>query len=418
MLPPDAPALAALPEAARAILPDVVRLRRALHRRPEVGLELPETQAFLAAELERLGLRPATGRTLASLVAIIEGAAPGPTVLLRADMDGLPLTEATGLDFTSAIEGRMHACGHDTHMAMLLGAARLLVERRAALDGRVVLMFQPGEEGYGGARLMLEEGVLAAGGEPPVRAYALHITTTYASGTIATRAGALLAASDVLRIRVEGRGGHASAPYLALDPVTVAAEIVLALQVMVTRRVDVFDPAVITIAHVTAGTTNNVIPATAELEGTIRTVSEEARTALLVEIERVAAGVAAAHGATVKVEIVPGYPVTMNDPEAATTMLETAAGLAAAPAGTGTAEPDHRMAAPIMGAEDFSYVLARVPGAMAFLGARPPGDDPATTPGNHSDRVVFDEAAMAVGAALSAALALRHLGRDGSSSAV
>ncbi len=411
----DTTPLNSLLAAAQAILPEVVEIRRRLHRHPEIGLQLPWTQAAVVAELERLGLQPRTGRAVSSVTAVIEGGRPGPTVLLRADMDGLPLQEGTGLPFASEIPGAMHACGHDTHVAMLLGGVRLLAERREQLAGRVLLMFQPGEEGYHGARFMLEEGLLdlPAGGSAEVAAegpggslegaYALHISTLYPSGTINLRPGAQLAASDTLRITVRGRGGHASAPHTAVDPITAAAEIILGLQTMVTRRVNAFDPAVITIANVVAGTTSNIIPETAFLQGTIRTVSEEARSAVHDHVRRVVAGIGAAHDTQVELEIERGYPVTVNDAGAAEFVHALAGELLGADA-------VRTLDAPIMGAEDFSYVLQQVPGAFAFLGARPPGQDPATAPMNHSNLVVFDEPAMAIGAALYAAIAIRRLG--------
>jgi len=392
--------------AASAILPELIAIRRGLHARPEIGLHLPETQAAIAADLRALGLEPRLGTALSSVVAVIEGTAPGaatgPSVLLRADMDALPLHEDSGLPFASATDGAMHACGHDTHVAMLLGAARLLLARRDRLAGSVILMFQPGEEGYHGARFMLEEGLLEAAGRTPSEAFALHTSTRYPSGAIAVRSGAMLASADTLRITVRGRGGHASAPHLALDPITVAADLVLGLQTMVGRRIDVFDPAVVTIAHVTAGTTSNIIPETAFLEGTIRTVSEETRTGISTHIRQLVAGTAAAHGAAADVEIEAGYPVTMNDPAAVERIVATATDL------VGT-DAILRLDAPIMGAEDFSYILQRVDGAMAFIGARPANDDPMTGPQNHSNRVVFEEAPMAIGAALHAAVALRAL---------
>jgi amidohydrolase len=389
---------------ARALLPDIAAIRRRLHRHPEIGLDLPATQAVIVEELQSLGLVPRTGQALSSVTTVIESGRPGPAILLRADMDALPLDEETDLDFGSEVPGAMHACGHDTHVAMLLGAARLLVARRDRLARTVVLMFQPGEEGYHGARLMLDEGLLELPpGDPVGAAFALHIGTRYATGTIDVRAGAMLASGDSIRITVRGRGGHASAPHLALDPIPVAAEIVLALQTMVGRRVDVFDPAVVTIANIVAGTTTNIIPETAFLQGTIRTVSDATRLAVSEEVRRVLAGVAAAHGLEAELSIEPGYPVTVNDAAATERVIDIATELVGA-------EMVHLLAAPIMGAEDFSYVLQRVPGAMAFLGARPDGLDPATTPQNHSNRVVFDESAMAVGAGLYAAVALDGLG--------
>jgi amidohydrolase len=397
------PATAGLLDAARAIQPDVIKIRRRIHRQPEIGLQLPKTQAVVLEELSKLGLEGRNGNALSSVVAVIEGGRPGPTIVLRADMDALPLHEDTGLDFSSEIDGAMHACGHDTHVAMLLGAARLLQERKAELPGKVILMFQPGEEGLGGAKTMIDEGLLeAAGKTAPTGALAVHIGTRYPTGEVHLRPGPQMAATDVIRITVRGRGGHASAPHLALDPIAVAAEIVLALQAMVTRRIDVFDPAVVTIAQITAGTTNNIIPETVFLFGTIRTVSEESRAEVRAGVRRVAEGIAAAHGATAEVDLEAGYPVTINDPAFTAFVMETARSLIGA-------DKVAELPAPIMGAEDFSYVLQRVPGAMAFVGARPDGLDPATAPQNHSNLVVFDEPAMAVGVALYTAVAIRHL---------
>ena len=388
---------------ARAVLPDVIAIRRRLHRTPEVGLDLPVTQATVAEELRALGLEPRLGSATTSVTAVIEGTRPGPTILLRADMDGLPLAEETALPFASERAGAMHACGHDTHMAMLLGAARLLVARREQLAGRVLLMFQPGEEGFHGARVMLDEGLLEMPpGQAVTGAFALHVSTRYASGTIDYRPGAMLVAADFIRLTIRGRGGHASAPHETIDPIPVAAEIVLALQAMVTRRVDVFDPAVVTIAHLDAGTTTNIIPETAFVEGTIRTASEATRALVHAGVRRVVEGICAAHDAAAELEIMPGYPVTINDPA----FTAFAAGVAAETLG---ADAVIELGAPIMGAEDFSYVLQRVPGAMFFVGARPPEEDPATAPQNHSNRVVHHEPAMAAGAAVYAAVALRHL---------
>ena len=399
--------IASLLPAAEAILPDVVATRRRLHRRPEMGLQLPETQAVVVEELQALGLEPRLGTTTTSVTALIEGARPGPTILLRGDMDALPLGEDTGLDFASEVPGVMHACGHDTHVAMLLGAARLLTERREALAGRVLLMFQPGEEGFHGAQYMLDEGLLdeATAGGPVERAVALHISTRYASGVIALRPGPIMASADRIVATVHGRGGHASTPHLSLDPIPVAAEFILALQTMVTRRVDAFDPAVVTIARISGGTTNNIIPGKVEIEGTIRTVSAGMREKVAGWVRQVADGVAAAHGATIDLEIVPGYPVTVNDADSTTWFRSLAVALA------GEAKVDD-LAAPLMGAEDFSYVLERVPGLMAYLGARPGSEDPATAPQTHSNLVVFDENAMALGVALYAAAALDALATD------
>jgi amidohydrolase len=395
------PDFAGVLEDARTLQPDTVGLRHKLHTQPEIGLRLPRTQETVLGAIDGLGLSVTTGSTVDSVVAVLDGAKPGPTVLLRGDMDALPLTEDTGLDFASRTPGTMHACGHDTHVAMLTGAAKLLAARRDSLAGRVVLMFQPGEEGWHGAKYMLEDGLLTTTG-PVAAAYALHITTQHASGTLHVRPGPTMASSDVLTITVRGRGGHASAPHVALDPIPVACEIVTALQVMVTRQLDVFDPAVVTIAQIVAGTTNNIIPETATAVGTIRTLSDLTRADVHAKITRLAEGIAAAHGASATVDIEAGYPPTVNDAGAVDAVLATAADLVGDDAVS--LLPD-----PVMGAEDWSYVLQRVPGAMTFLGGCPPELDPLTAPANHSNRVVFDDDAMAVGVATYTALALRHL---------
>jgi hippurate hydrolase len=230
----------------------------------------------------------------------------------------------------------------------------------------------------------------------------LHITASLRSGVITTRPGAIMASADVLRVRVLGRGGHAALPHDALDPIPAAAAMVGALQTMVTRRVNVFDPAVVSVTRIAAGTTSNVIPDSAELEGTIRAMSETTRTAVHTEVARVCAGIAAAHGCTAEVTIEPGYPVTVNDERAAT----RAVSLAEEALGRGHGEP---MSEPIMGAEDFAYVLSEVPGAIAFLGACPPGAQPPTAAPNHSDKVLFDESALASGVAMYSAFALDTL---------
>ena len=402
-MPPDG-SITGLHAEARSVQPRTVALRRALHRHPELGLELPRTQDAVVAALADLPLQVHLGRSVSSVVAVLEGDRRGPTVLLRGDMDALPMPEDTGLAFASEVDGVMHACGHDTHVAMLASAARVLARRRDRLAGRVLFMFQPGEEGFHGARYMIDEGLLDATGPAgrPDAAYALHVSATVPSGEIHVRPGPLMAAADAIRVTVAGRGGHASAPHDALDPVPAAAAMVGALQTALTRRVDTHQPAVLTITHIAAGTTNNVIPETAFMEGTLRTLSESTRTVLREEIRRVCHHIAMAHGCTAEVDIQPGYPVTVNDPGAS----ERVDTLATAVLGPGRVET---MPNPIMGAEDFSYVLAEVPGALAFLGGCPPGVEPTSAPPNHSNRVVFDELAMAAGVAVYAGLALDTL---------
>jgi amidohydrolase len=379
------------------LLDDTVALRRRLHAHPELGLDLPGTQETVLDALDGLGLELSTGRATSSVTAVLEGGAPGPTTLLRGDMDALPMPEDTGLSYASQVDGAMHACGHDAHTAMLVGAARLLAARRDRLAGRVVFMFQPGEEGFGGADVMLNEGLLETAG-PVDRAFAIHVTPVLPSGLVAGRAGALMASADAFDVTVTGKGGHASMPYDAVDPVPVACEMVTALQTMVTRRVPAFDPAVLTVGSIVAGTTSNVIPETAVLKLTVRAVSATSRTLVLDGLRRVVEHVAAAHLCTA--EVTPaqfGYPVTVNDAAAADHALGVAAGLL----GAGQVA---RMPTPVMGAEDWSFVLEQVRGSMVFLGVGLPGlADPAP---NHSNRMLLHEPAMAAGIALHAAVAL------------
>jgi len=308
------------------------------------------------------------------------------------------MPEETNLPFASEVSGAMHACGHDAHTAMLVGAARLLARRRGSLAGSVLFMLQPGEEGYHGARVMIEEGLLD-GTAPPKGAFALHVTHRMTAGAIAARPGPAMASGDTLQIVVRGKGGHASAPHDCLDPIPIACEIVQAFQTLVTRRVHVFDPAVVTVAKIEAGTTRNVIPDTATLLGTIRTVSEATRERVLDGVRRVAEGVAAAHGAEVAVELIRGYPVTVNDADFAGFVLDTARELLGP-------EAVHATSHPIMASEDFSYVLQRVPGTIANLSTRPEAG-PAFP--NHSPRMLVNESALATGIAMHVAVALRFL---------
>ncbi len=402
--PTDLPSLPGAPFAglldeARALQDKTVALRRAVHRQPEQGLQLPRTQAAIRAELADLPLEIVEGKSTTSLTAVLRGGRPGPAVLLRGDMDALPLLEETGLEFASEDEESMHACGHDTHVAMLASAARLLAGRVDQLAGSVVFMFQPGEEGHHGARFMIHEGVLDAAGPRVERAFGLHIISNLRSGLFQTGPGPVMASADSFSVRVIGRGGHGSAPHQAVDPVPAAAAMVGALQTMVTRRISVFEPAVVSVTRIQAGTTTNIIPESALLEGTIRTLSEQTRTLIRTELPKVCEAVGAAHGCRVVADIEPGYPVTVNDDRVADQVLalgETVLGK----------ENVEQITHPLMGAEDFSYVLQRVPGAYAFIGACPPGTDPSEAEANHSSRVVFDEDAMASGVAMYAAFAL------------
>lgn len=383
--------------AGEAGLHEAIELRRAIHREPELGLHLPLTTQKVLKALEGLPLEIRQGPSTTGVLAILRGSPNGRTVLLRGDMDALPLTEDTGLEFSSGITGAMHACGHDTHVAMLAGAAKALCARREMLPGTVMFMFQPGEEGWHGARHMLDDGLI----DPlPDAAFALHISPNMPTGTFASRTGALLASSDSIRIRVVGAGGHASMPQDAIDPLPVACEIVTALQSFVTRRVSVFDPAVITIAHIEAGTTYNIIPEDARMRGTVRTLSERTRAIAHEGIRKVAEHVAAAHGCRADVEIEKGFPVTVNHAAAVNLAERTAKALYGDSAW-------HTMDNPMMGAEDFSYVLQKATGAMAFLGAAPVGvgGDYRACCALHSNRMTLDEQVMARGIAMHCAFA-------------
>jgi hippurate hydrolase len=395
---------------ARGLLPAAVALRRRIHAEPELGLDLPLTTAAVLDGLRGLDVEIARGPSTSGLVVSLAGTKPGTqtgrTIILRGDMDALPMPEETGLDFASKIAGRMHACGHDAHTAMLVQAVHLLHRHRDELAGTVKFMFQPGEEGYGGARLMIEDGLLDADPKPDA-AFALHIWPGIRAGAILGRPGAMMASADYWTIKVRGRGGHASMPHDAVDPIPVTFEIGLALQAFVTRRIDIFDPVVLTCAKVTAGTTNNVIPETAEMVGTLRTTSERAREKAHEGLRRVATNIAAAHLCEAEVTIRRGYPVTVND-AAFVDFAQTVA--------TDLLGPDNYIdrPAPIMGAEDFSYVLQRIPGCLMFLGVMPQGphehDHVAPC---HSNRMMLNEDCMAIGIAMHASVAHRFLTQNG-----
>jgi amidohydrolase len=382
---------------------ELTELRRAIHAEPEIGFELPRTQEKVLAALDGLPLEISTGQALSSVTAVLRGGMPGETVLLRGDMDALPVAERTGLAYASQVDGVMHACGHDLHTAMLAGAARLLSSRQADLAGNVIFMFQPGEEGGGGARVMISEGVLDAAGSLPVAAYGLHVASSLLPlGIYTARDGTMLASSDTLEITVHGRGGHGSQPHLADDPIPAACHIVTALQTLVTRRFDVFDPVVVTVGSFHAGTASNVIPDRAELAVTVRSFSPAARAAVKDAALRLVRDVATAHGLSASAEFADGYPLTVNDAGEVAFAEATVAELFGSERFVRT--PD-----PIAGSEDFSYVLEQVPGAFVMLGACPPDADPATAAFNHSAEAVFDDAVLADGATLLAELALRRL---------
>jgi len=391
--------------AGEAELAQLIALRRAIHADPEIGLDCRRTTAKIRAALEGLPLELREGPSTSGLVAILRGGGDnGRAVLLRGDMDALPIEEETGLDFASRVPGAMHACGHDSHTAMLVGAAKALCARRDSLPGTIVFMFQPGEEGYHGARFMIEDGLIddVLPGRRPDAAFALHIWPNLPRGAVISRSGPLLASADTLNATIIGKGGHAAMPHESLDPIPVACEIVMALQAHVARTVPVSDPAVLSITKIGAGTAHNIVPGTAELLGTLRTLSEPTRRRLQESFVRIVTGIAAAHGLTAEAEVKEGYPVTMNDGRA----VDLARRCAEDIAGEGKWID---LPAPIMGAEDFAYVLREIPGAMAFLGVAPEGTDPASNPPLHNSRMVIDEAVLGRGVALHCAFAERFL---------
>jgi amidohydrolase len=382
---------------------DLVQLRRALHQTPELGLALPRTQELVLSALDGLPLEITTGDSLTSVTAVLRGGGEGSgTVLLRGDMDALPVSERTGLEFASS-NARMHACGHDLHTAMLVGAARVLTAKRQELAGDVVFMFQPGEEGHDGARYMVEEGVLDAAGRRADAALALHVTSALLpSGFFASRAGTIMSAADTLRVTVRGAGGHGSAPHRAKDPIPAACEMVTALQTFVTRRFDIFDPVVVTVGQFHAGSQDNVIPDSAYFEATVRSFTDAAHERLIQEITGVCKGIAAAHGIEVDAELDISYPVTVNSADPVELARQSVV-------------DEHgedrwiTLPRPMSGSEDFSRVIAEVPGAMVFLGATPPETDPEQAAFNHSPQAVFDESVMTAGVTLYADFALRTL---------
>ncbi|HEY8680380.1 MAG TPA: M20 family metallopeptidase [Candidatus Dormibacteraeota bacterium] len=383
-------------EAARSIAEQIVADRRAIHARPELAYNERETAALVEARLAELGIEFSGGIGGTGVIGLMQGARPGRTVLLRADMDALPITEESDSAYASRNLGVMHACGHDGHTAMLLGAARILHERRSHFDGAVKLMFQPAEEGGAGAVKMIEAGLLD---DPTVdAAFAIHVGHGTETGTLIARAGPLLAGANSFTITITGRGGHAARPQHAVDPVVIAAQIVVALQTLVSREVEPGVPAVVTLGALEAGTTFNVIPDRALIKGTIRAYDADVMQRLEARIEETAKGVAAALRARAEVEIHMHYPPTVND-EA---MAELAGGA--------IRKLDLNVAAgsPIMAAEDFSYVLQRVPGAMVQLGVRDPAwAEPKPV---HTAQFDLDEEALPLGAAVYAAMALEFLG--------
>jgi hippurate hydrolase len=377
-------------------------IRRELHQIPEFGLQLPKTLARVLESLHGLG-EITMSKNITSAVLHIKGGQPGPTVLLRADMDALAVIEDTGLDFAST-NGYMHACGHDLHMAIGIGAAHLLATHKDQLKGDVIIWFQPGEEGHGGADVMLEEGMHLVSGQMPVAAYGIHVFSTYPKGMFGSKTGALMAAAGGMTVTFKGAGGHGSMPWLSKDPISPMTEAISALQVMVNKRFSAFDPVVINVGWVRAGDdhTENVIPETASFGATIRTFSVENTEKVQLLSTELLEAIAKAHGVDVEINFLPSTKVLMND-AAAIERVERVIDEAFGPGRYWT------MANPIAGGEDFASVVDIMPGAFVFMGACPDGIDPNSASTNHSNRALFDDSVLADGAALLASLAFDTL---------
>jgi amidohydrolase len=387
----------------------VVTWRRDIHEHPELGNREFRTAALVAGHLNTLGMEVQTGIAHTGVVGILRGGRPGPLVALRADMDALPVTEMVDLPFASKVRteyngqevGVMHACGHDNHVAILMGVAEVLAGMSADLPGDVMFIFQPAEEGApagerGGAALMLEEGLFAR--RKPDAVFGLHVTPMPV-GTIGYRAGGIMAASDTWRMVVHGRQTHGAYPWAGIDPIVTAAQIVLGLQTVVSRQSNLTTaPAVVTVGQITGGLRSNIIPDSVIMVGTIRTLDSDMRTDVHERVRRVAEHVAASQGATVDIDISLGYPVTFNDPELTQWALPT---LERVVPGRAVQRPA------VLGAEDFSYYAQETPGLFLWLGIVPEGQDPATAPSNHSPLFLADEGALPIGVR-----ALTHLTVD------
>lgn len=389
-------------DSAMKIQDELAALRHDIHRHPEIGLDLPKTQAKILAALDGLGLEITTGKALSSVTAVLRGKSSDKTVLLRADMDALPVTELADIPFKSEVEGVMHACGHDLHVSMLVGAAKLLTAHKDQLNGDVVFMFQPGEEGFDGAGHMIKEGVLTASGRKADATYGIHVMSAgIPNGSFTTKPGTMMASSDELHVTVLGMGGHGSQPHTAKDPIPVAAEMISALQLLITRSFNAFDPVVITVGQFHAGTKANIIPDTAEFQATIRTFSAENRSRIQTEAVRLCKSIAEGYGLSAEVRVVEQYPVTVNNNDHAQFVGKVANEVFGN-------DRFVEMPYPIAGAEDYSRVLEEVPGSYVFLGASV-DQDFTKSEVNHSPRAMFDDAVLYRGTALLSELAVRAL---------
>ena len=395
-----------------AIEPELITWRRHLHQNPELSNREVETAKYIVERLRSFGLEPQTGIAKNGVVALLKGSRPGPVVALRADMDGLPVREETSVPFASKATGEyegntvgvMHACGHDTHVAILLATARVLTQMRDRLPGSVKFIFQPAEEGApagerpAGAELMVKEGVMES---PKVDAvFGLHVFANVPAGTITYRSGPFMAASDTMEIIVKGRQTHGSSPWRGVDPIVVGSQIVNALQTIVSRTVDITRlPAIVTVGQFQAGVRNNIIPDSARLVGTIRTFDDQVQDDIHARVRKIAEGVAAGAGASVEVRIDKGYPVTSNDPALTKRMLPTLERI-----NPGRVKESEL----ITGAEDFTYFQRQAPGLFFFLGITPP-EQVGKAAANHSPLFYVDETALITGVRALANLAVDYL---------
>jgi amidohydrolase len=381
---------------ARELEPWMVERRRDFHRHPELGFQEVRTAGIVAQELNALGLEVRTGMARTGVVGLLEGDRPGPTVLLRFDMDALPIQEENATDYVSTQPSVMHACGHDGHTTIGLTVARLLAPLRRDMTGTLKFVFQPAEEGAGGGELMVKEGVL----ENPAPDYslALHLWNNLPSGLIGVSDGPTMAADSDFSILVEGKGGHAALPHQCHDPIVAAAHVVAALQTLVAREVSPIDTGVLSVTKFHAGTANNIIPDRAELAGTIRTFTPEVRDLLSRRLQETARGGAEALGCTAQVEVVDRTPPVINDPAVAGVVREVAAQLF----GAQNVRPELTM-----GSEDMAFMMQTVPGCYFFVGTARPDRGPVYA--HHSPRFDIDEAQLAPAAALMASAAARYV---------
>ncbi|HEX7154874.1 MAG TPA: amidohydrolase [Thermoanaerobaculia bacterium] len=402
-----------LDDAAKRVEARVIEVRRDLHQHPELGNRETRTAKVVADRLRALNIEVQTGVAHTGVIGLLRGGKPGRVVALRADMDALPVTEQVDLPFASKVRttyngqevGVMHACGHDAHVAILLGVAEVLAGVREELPGTVKFIFQPAEEGApageeGGAALMVEQGVLD---NPKVDAvFGLHVTSRFAVGEVAYRPEGMMAAVDSLRIKVRGKQTHGAYPWLGVDPIVVASQIVLGLQTIASRQLDTTQaPLVVTIGAIHGGVRNNIIPDEVEMIGTIRSLEAKMRDDIHARIRRTVEGIATSAGATAEVTIETGYPITYNDPaltEKTAPTLRRVAGNEAV-----------RVVNPVLGAEDFSFFQQKVPGVFFWLGTRPKNQTPEQAASNHSPLFYIDESGLALGVRALAHVAVDYL---------